>query len=48
MKNPLSFHQYMIWTSHNQSKKLKLSNGDLVEVSSDEEGSEGPGSVHGL
>ena len=24
MQNPLSFHQYMIWNSHHQSKKLKL------------------------
>ena len=31
----------MIWISHHQSEKLKLSNGDLVEVSSDEEGFKG-------
>ena len=27
----------MIWISHHQSEKLKLRNGDLVEVSSDKE-----------
>ena len=31
----------MIWISHHQSEKLKLSNGDLVEVSTDEEGFRG-------
>ena len=31
----------MIWISHHQSNKLNLSNGDLVEVSSDEEGFRG-------